>query len=49
VETARSLAGANGILPDFFAEIILMVLGVIFKHSLSGFWTRFFSKKRKGK
>jgi len=31
------------------AGIALIVLGVIFRHSLSGFWTRLFSKKRKRK
>ena len=30
-----------------FAGIILIVLGVIFRHSLSGFWARRFSKTRR--
>jgi membrane protein DedA with SNARE-associated domain len=31
------------------AGIILMVLGVIFRHSVSGYWARLFPKKRRGK
>ncbi|MGD1089607.1 MAG: DedA family protein [Verrucomicrobiota bacterium] len=32
-----------------FAGIILIVLGVTFRHFLSGLWTRLFSKKPRGK
>ena len=32
-----------------FAGIILLVLGVIFRHSVSGYWVRLFPKRRQRK
>jgi hypothetical protein len=32
-----------------FAGLVIVVLGVLFRHSLSGYWVRIFPKKRQGK